>query len=149
MSSPVRERTARLLLRLGVLLFLLGLLTGFAVPKLANPRMGLASHLEGLMNGLFLLAMGLIWHRLTLSTRLLQLTFWLAIFGTFANWTTTLLAAAWGAGVMMPIAGQGHTGTPLQETVLKVLLVTLSLAVVAVCGLLLAGLRGEGDETPT
>lgn len=145
MTSPVREPTARRLLRLGVLLFLLGLFTGFAVPKLANPRMGLASHLEGLMNGLFLMAMGLIWPRLTLSTRLLQLTFWLAIFGTFANWTATLLAAVWGAGVMMPIAGQGHTGTPLQEAVLKALLVTLSLAVVAVCGLLLAGLRGEGS----
>ena len=35
------------LLRLGVLLFLLGLLTGFAIPALTNPRMGLTSHLEG------------------------------------------------------------------------------------------------------
>jgi len=30
-------------------LFLLGLLTGVAVPAVANPRMGLASHVEALM----------------------------------------------------------------------------------------------------
>ena len=54
------------LLRLGVLLFLLGLLTGFAIPALANPRMGLTSHLEGLMNGMFL-SLGLLWPRLALS----------------------------------------------------------------------------------
>ena len=40
-----------LLLQLGILLFLIGLLTGFVIPKLANPRMGLASHLEGVLNG--------------------------------------------------------------------------------------------------
>jgi hypothetical protein len=32
------------LLRLGVLLFLLGLLTGFAVPALTNPRMALTRY---------------------------------------------------------------------------------------------------------
>lgn len=42
----------------GMLLFPLGLLTGFAETSFANVRMGLASHLEGVMNGIFLLALG-------------------------------------------------------------------------------------------
>jgi hydroxylaminobenzene mutase len=42
----------------GMFLFLLGLLTGFAETKFANVRMGLAAHLEGVMNGIFLLALG-------------------------------------------------------------------------------------------
>ena len=58
------------LLRLGVLLFLLGLLTGFAIPALTNPRMGLTSHLEALMNGMFLVLLGLLWPRLALSPAL-------------------------------------------------------------------------------
>ena len=36
----------------GMLLFLLGLLTGFAEPHFGNVRMGLAAHLEGVMNGI-------------------------------------------------------------------------------------------------
>jgi (hydroxyamino)benzene mutase len=48
---------------LSILLFSLGLVTGLLAPKLANPRMGLSSHLEGLMNGMFLVLLGLIWQR--------------------------------------------------------------------------------------
>ena len=51
------------LLIFGAGLFLLGLVTGFVGPLLANPRMGLSSHLEGLMNGTFLIAIGAIWDR--------------------------------------------------------------------------------------
>ncbi|MGD2114251.1 MAG: hydrogenase [Acidobacteriota bacterium] len=134
------------LLQLGVLLFLLGLLTGFAIPALANPRMGLSSHLEGVLNGMFLLALGLIWPRLRLGSAAAAATYWLAIYGTFANWAATLLAAAWGAGRAMPIAAGAQQGTPAQEAVIMGLLFSLSLAVVAVCGLVLWGLRGETGE---
>lgn len=34
-----------LLFTLGLVLFVLGLFTGFAIPLLKNPRMGLASHM--------------------------------------------------------------------------------------------------------
>jgi hydroxylaminobenzene mutase len=34
-------------------LFLLGLLTGFVEHRFTNMRMGLAAHLEGVMNGTF------------------------------------------------------------------------------------------------
>jgi hypothetical protein len=40
----------------GILLFLLGLVTGLAEQRFTNPRMGLAAHLEGVMNGTFLIA---------------------------------------------------------------------------------------------
>jgi membrane associated rhomboid family serine protease len=42
-----------------LLLFLLGLVTGFIVPVMANPRAGLAAHLEGVINGMFLVVVGL------------------------------------------------------------------------------------------
>jgi hydroxylaminobenzene mutase len=134
-------RRSHRLLQLGVLLFLFGLLTGFAIPALANPRMGLSSHLEGVLNGMFLLALGLIWPRLRLGAAAAATTYWLAIYGTFANWAATLLAAAWGAGRTMPIAAGAQQGSPTQEMVIMGLLFSLSLAVVAVCLLVLWGLR--------
>ena len=50
--------TARRLIHLGLILFLLGLLTGLIEQQVSNPRMGLAAHLEGVMNGTFPLALG-------------------------------------------------------------------------------------------
>ena len=130
-----------LLLVLGIVLFLLGLLVGFAVPKLKNPRMGLTSHLEGTQNGMFLVIVGLLWPQLDLPHGWLVITFWLAIYGTFANWFTTFLAAAWGAGgAMMTLAAPNHTGTSGREAVIKLLLWTLSMAIVAATVLILIGL---------
>jgi hydroxylaminobenzene mutase len=129
------------LLQLGMLLLLLGLLTGFAMPVMENPRMGLSSHLEGVINGIFLLGLGLIWPRLILGLWARRMAFWLATYGGFANWLATLLAAFWGAGTMMPIAGGGHQGSALQEALITALLLSLSAAMVAVCVLVLWGLR--------
>jgi hydroxylaminobenzene mutase len=131
--------------RLGITLFLLGLLTGLAVPALANPRMALASHIEAVMNGTFLVALGLVWPSLTLRPRLLNAAFWFAVYGAFTNWVATLLAAVWRAGnPMMPLAAQGSVGSPAQELVLKALLVSLALAMIAASVLVLLGLRGPG-----
>jgi hydroxylaminobenzene mutase len=129
------------LLQLGIVLFLLGLLSGFAVPKLANPRMGLTSHLEGVMNGMFLAILGLLWPQLDLSHAWLVTTFSLAVYGTYANWLATLLAGAWGAGeTNMPIAAGGRRGSPFQETFINFLLISLSLAMVAASILVIIGL---------
>jgi hypothetical protein len=49
--------TNRRLMWHGMFLFLLGLVTGFAEQNFANVRMGLAAHLEGVMNGTFLVAL--------------------------------------------------------------------------------------------
>lgn len=51
----------------GVLLFLLGLLNGLAIPHLRSPRLGLSAHLTGVQSGTFLLAAGLLWARLAIS----------------------------------------------------------------------------------
>ena len=123
--NDLQQTQAHRLIQLGVLLFLLGLFVGMAVPALANPRMGLASHLEGIINGIFLIALGAIWNRLVLSAVWLKTLFGLLIYGTFANWLATLLAAIWGAGRSMPIAGQGQTSSPSKELIVGLLIVLL------------------------
>lgn len=129
----------------GMVLFLLGLATGLAMPVFDNPRMGLASHLEGILNGLFLIALGLIWPRVQLPRLAALATFWLAMYGTFANWLATLLAAYWGAGRMMPLAGGGHVGSTVQEAIVSNLLLSLSAAMIITCALVLYGLRARSS----
>ncbi len=109
------ESISRALIRLGILLILLGLLTGAAIPYFNNPRMGLSGHLEGVMSGMFLAVLGLLWERVNLSPRMSTLTFWLASYGACANWAAAILAAIFGTSAMTPIAGAGYHGQPWQE----------------------------------
>lgn len=137
-----QQSSAHRLLQWGMALFLIGLLTGFLVPVLANPRMGLTSHLEGIMNGMFLVILGLVWTRLRLEERALRIGYGLALFGAFTNWITTLVAAILGAGgSLMPIAAADHEGSPAVEALIAVGLISLSAAMVGVLGMVLWGLR--------
>jgi hydroxylaminobenzene mutase len=132
------QRLGRRLLRYGIVLFLLGLATGRLVEFLALPRMGLSSHLQGVMNGTFLVVLGLVWPHLRLHAVLLRAAYWLALVGTYLNWAVTLAAAAWGAGgTTMPLAAGGHLGTPSQELTLLVGLRALNVAMFASCFLVL------------
>ena len=145
-----KQITGRRLMRYGVLLLFLGLLTGLIVQGLANPRMGLSSHLEGVMNGILLVLLGVIWPRLRLSRLASTITFWLAMYGTYISWATTLAAAAWGAGEpMLPIAAVGHRGTALQEAIISFGLSSLVLAILVTCVIVLWGLRGADEPIST
>ena len=135
------EDSKRRLLWHGMFLFLLGLLTGFVEPKFANPRMGLAAHLEGVMNGIFLVALGAAWAHVRLSPGLSSTAYWTALYGTYANWAVTSLAAILGTAALSPITGAGHGGRPWQEAIVTVGFVSVSIAIVACSILVLWGLR--------
>jgi (hydroxyamino)benzene mutase len=140
-SSTVKQVQSNRLIFLGIFLFLLGLLVGLFVPLLANPRMGLSSHLEGVMNGMFLVMLGLLWHKVDLSNKWLNITYWLAIYGTFANWLGILVAAIFDAGEMLGIAAQGKKGPVLAEAFVTFCLVSLSLSMLFICVTILMGLK--------
>jgi hydroxylaminobenzene mutase len=122
-------------------LFLLGLLTGFVETKFANPRMGLAAHLEGVMNGTFLVALGAVWIEVRLSAKLKAAAYWSALYGAYVNWATTALGAAFGVAALSPITGAGHSALPWQEGFVTALFMTVGLAIVASSLLVLWGLR--------
>jgi hydroxylaminobenzene mutase len=52
----------------GILLFLIGLITGLFEQHFTNMRMARAAHLEGVMNGTFLVALGAIWREVRLPS---------------------------------------------------------------------------------
>lgn len=125
----------------GLSLFLLGLFTGFAVPGMKNPRMGLASHVEAHMNGMFLVLLGLLWPFVQLNAVWEKVSVALLVYGAFANWFATLIAGLWGAGGrMMQIAAADHVGSSAREGFIKFLLVSLSIADVIGVGIVLFGI---------
>ena len=135
-------QTSRKLKMLGMLLFLLGLITGFIIMAAKNPRMGLAAHLEGLMNGTFLVVAGFVWGELRIPNGLKKAGYWSLLFGTFFNWLITLLAAFWGTSKMTPLSGAGHTGSTMQENIVTVGLTGVVLAMVFSLAVIVYGLRG-------
>jgi hydroxylaminobenzene mutase len=142
------DRGRRLLWH-GLVLFLLGLLTGLVVPALTNPRMGLSAHLEGVMNGIFLAILGLAWERLVLSEGMRVALFRLALYGTYANWASTLLGAVLATNRRTPIAGAGFGGQPWQENLIDVGVISLAFAMIAACVLAVWGLRREAVAPPS
>ncbi len=129
------------LFTLGLILFLVGLLTGFAIPALKNPRMALSSHLEAVLNGMFLVVLGLLWPHLHLSHAWGVTAVALIVYAAYANWLATLLAAAWGAGRRLaPIATGDHVASAGKERVVSVLLVSLGVAIVVGVGIVIVGL---------
>jgi hydroxylaminobenzene mutase len=137
----------RRLLFHGMTLFLLGLLTGLAEQHVTNVRMGLAAHLEGLMNGIFLLAVGAILNEVKLWPRGNAIAFWALLGGTYGNWAMTTIAAVLGTAALSPVTAAGYAGAPWQETFVTAGIVLIGLAIIAASALLLWGLRGKAPLT--
>jgi len=135
------EHTSRRLMWHGMCLFLLGLLTGFVEQHFANVRMGLAAHLEGVMNGTFLVALGAIWSEVRLSPSAKSIAYWTALYGTYVNWLVTTLAAVFGTAALSPISAAGHSGRPWQESLVTAGFMSVGVVIVASSVLILWGLR--------
>jgi (hydroxyamino)benzene mutase len=126
----------------GLVLFFLGLLTGFIIPSLKSPRLGMSSHVEGILNGMFLLLVGgVVWDRLELSRRVAAAAYWLLLYAAYGSWFFSLLAALFGASHMLPIAGAGYHALPWQEQLVTVGLGTVGVGITVACGFVLYGVR--------
>ncbi len=136
----------RRLLWHGMFLFLLGLLIGFAEQSFKNPRMGLAAHLEGVMNGTFLVALGAVWTEVRLPPGLKVAAYWGALYGTYANWAVTTLAAIFGTAAMSPITAAGRSGQPWQEVLVTLGFVSVGILIVASSIVILWGLRRSASS---
>jgi len=105
--------------------------------------MALAAHLEGVMNGTFLIAVGAIWSEVQFSSRASVVTFWTLLGGTYGNWAVTTTAAMLGTAALSPITGAGHTAAPWQEALVTSGFVMIGLAIISASVLLLWGLRSK------
>ncbi len=132
----------RRLLRHGFVLFLLALFTGIAAYRLENPRMGVAAHVEGVVNGIFLVVLGLAWPRLGLSGRVAGTAYWAGLVGAYANWAIPLFSAAVGASQPL-LAGAGFRAAPWAEALIQATPIAGVGAPILCTALVLWGLRGR------
>lgn len=141
------DESRRRLLWHGMFLFLLGLLTGLVETKFSNVRMGLAAHLEGVMNGTFLLALGAVWAEVRLAPRMKTAAYWTVLYGTYANWLFTTLAAVFGTGALSPVTAPGLQAAPWQESLVSAGFMSVGVAIIGATLMVLWGLR-RGAQIP-
>jgi hydroxylaminobenzene mutase len=88
-----------------------------------------------------LLALGAVWPNVKLASAASTIAFWLVLYGTYANWLITLLAATFGTAALSPITGVGHSGLPWQESLVTAGFMSVGIVIVLASGLILWGLR--------
>jgi (hydroxyamino)benzene mutase len=133
----------------GMFLFLVGLVTGLLQRRFTNMRMAVSAHLEGVMNGTFLVALGAIWANVKLPPRTKAAAYWTALYGTYANWLFTTLGAAFGTAAANPISSAGHTGKPWQEKVEAAGFLSVAVSIIMSSVLVIWGLRRTISSSET
>src|SRR5207244_5885608 len=96
MNSKVLSRQGQYLLQLGIILILYSSIEGFAIPLLGSQRLGLSVHTLSALQGVFLLAQGLLWPKLKLGVTASWVAFWCSIHGTLAILAAYTIASIWG-----------------------------------------------------
>lgn len=144
--SPFLQRQGQRLLQMGIALFLYSSCDGFAIPFIASPRIGLSVHTLSALQGVMLLAIGLMWTRLKLSPRAAHVAFWCLVYSTLAILAAYTVAAFWGVGIetisLMGELPHGLVqGSFFQETVIKVLAYSSAPTGLIALFLILWGLR--------
>lgn len=86
------------LARHGVIVLLLGLLTGFVIGDFHNRSLGDAAHLTGLIGGFGTIALGLLWPRLNLGRTLSNAGAWMTAASMYLNWLGLALRGGFGSG---------------------------------------------------
>lgn len=124
----------------GMFLFLIGLVTGMQERRFKNMRMALSAHLEGVMNGTFLIAVGAIWGHVELSPRVEKAARWTALYGAYGNWLFTTVGAALGTAAANPTLSRGHHGKPSQERLVGAGFRSIAYSILIAVMLLLWGL---------
>jgi hydroxylaminobenzene mutase len=139
------ETRNRRLMWHGMFLFLLGLITGLLERRFTNMRMGIAAHLEGVMNGTFLVALGAIWSEVRLAPPATT-AYWRTLHARYANWMFTTLAAVFGTAASTPIPSAGQHGEPWQESLVGTGFLSVAIVIIASLILILWGLRGRAVQ---
>lgn len=98
MTTSVDLRLARH----GVIVLLLGLLTGFVIARFHNRGAGDAAHLVGLIGGFGTIALAMLWPKLRLGRFWSETGLWATAACMYLNWVGVVLLGALGSGPEAP-----------------------------------------------
>jgi len=140
------ELLRRRLVRLGAWLFVIGLITGLWAAavlteqvKVPIPRLALAAHLNGLLGGLWLIAVASTLDLLRYGERGLRRLAWLVSIAAWSNWLITLVASVLG------VRGLEYTNDPANNAVAALLQVFVVLPSLLGAGAWAVGMRPRGE----
>jgi len=148
-SSNMLSRQGHRMLQIGIALFVFSGLEGFAIPHLPVPPLGRSVHTLSGLQGVMILALGLLWPRLNLGATASRIAFWTYIYSSFATLVPFVLAAVWGAGnTTIPLAAGAARGSALQEAIINIVLYSAAPPFFISMALILWGLRIVGAQSP-
>ena len=130
----------RRIIRHGFILILIALVTGFLLPAMQIPRLGLSAHTIGILGGVLLIGIGAIWNTFSLSGRQLLVMYWSWVYSSYANWLGCLIGAFTGAGLMTPVASSGAKADTIPEAIVAVLLISVAITSLVAVALSIWGL---------
>ncbi|BAZ41887.1 hydroxylaminobenzene mutase HabB [Calothrix sp. NIES-4101] len=147
-NSFESEDFKRRLLWHGILLCTIGFIAGFFIPLYVNPRAGLATHLLGITEGLFLAVIGLCYPQLKLSFRLAKANFWMLVISAYVGITGEFLGATFGLTRVFVVTAQGLPETnKLMETIVEISIKSISILVILSCLITLYGLSYKHKDS--
>ncbi|BAZ22907.1 hydroxylaminobenzene mutase HabB [Kalymmatonema gypsitolerans NIES-4073] len=142
MNSIQSEAFKRSLLWHGIFICLLGFVAGLFIPLYANPRAGLATHLLGITQGVFIAVIGLSYPQLKLPLWVARANFWMLLISAYVGMIVEFLAAAFGLSRMFLITAMGlPEGIPWLETSTEIAIKNISILTILSCFIVLFGLR--------
>jgi hydroxylaminobenzene mutase len=142
MNSVQSEAFKRGLLWHGIFISLLGFVVGLFLPLYANPRAGLATHLLGITQGLFLAVIGLSYPQLKLPLWVGRANFWMLLISAYVGMIAEFAGAAFGLSRMFIITAMGlPEGIPWLETSTEIAIKGISNFILLSCLIVLFGLR--------
>ena len=135
-EHPISNQQTRQLLFWGMLLFFLGLIQGVLVQAAMNPRMALSAHLAAVQSGMALMIFGLLWRYVQLGSSALKVALITGIASMYLIWIALTYGSLVGAGEATPIAANGFSASPSEESIFAAV-ITLGSVFGVVSGLLL------------
>ncbi|HEX9388595.1 MAG TPA: hypothetical protein VF918_19885 [Anaerolineales bacterium] len=148
-SSDMLSRQGHRMLQIGIALFVFTGLEGFVIPALPVPLLGRSVHTLSALQGVMILALGLLWPRLNLGATASRIAFWTYVYSSFATLIPFVMAAVWGAGnTTIPLAAGAAQGSAFQEAIIKIILYSAAPPFFFSMALILWGLRIVDTRLP-
>ena len=147
MIATIHAQLSRKLIGFGVLLVALAVcttvfLSGWESTEIASPP-----YQQDLLNGIFLVSLGAVWPKLTLSNESQRWAYRLVVFGTYMHWIINLSATILTAGLdLLPFAGASFERQFWNDLLLQTGFICFSLTTLITCGIVLWGLRGSSKK---
>jgi hypothetical protein len=141
MTDDLRRRV---IMRQGFLFLFLGLVLGLAIIALPHPEKWMAAHVSAFLTGLVLVAIGLAWNELHLTSRQRTLAYATGLLAAYGGLAGSVFGAI--TDLPGPASNPGVTAPMPQAGVFLTIFAIIVPSLFVSFGLVLYGMRGAATE---